>query len=190
LEDYFLKLPGKKLKVLNLFAFTGLASIFCAQRNALVCHVDISKQALDWASKNLELNAIPREQVRLIADDAIKFLEREVKRGNKYDVVIADPPTFSRVAKGKSWDLDQIVAPLLRDCLAVLDSTQGALLFSSHHHALPPEVVNNVIADYRPDTSGGVEGAYFSLIETETGRQIPAGSLTAYTTGEFRAEES
>lgn len=178
----------KRLRVLNLFAFTGLATIFCAQQGGTVCHVDISKQALEWAQQNFELNSLRREQLRVICDDAFKFVEREVKRENHYDIIIADPPSFSRIAKGKSWDLDQIAPALIENCLRLFPPSGGALFFSSHHPALVPEVVSNIIADVRNDESAAIEGAHFMLVESETERHLPAGTLTVFTVGGFSPE--
>lgn len=172
-------------RILNLFAFTGLASIHGVRRGGTVCHVDISKQALDWANQNFDLNQLDRTKIRVISDDALTFVSREVKRQHEYDIIIADPPSFSRVAKGKSWDLDQVAVDFIGNCLKLLPASGGALFFSSHHPALVPEVVSNIISDTRGEESAAVEGVHFMLIESGTGRNLPAGTLTVFTVGNF-----
>ena len=96
----------RPIKVLNLFAYTGGASVACASAGAEVCHVDAAKGMVNWAKENLELSGLKDRKVRFIVDDVFKFVEREVRRGNKYDAIIMDPPSYGRGPKGEVWKIE------------------------------------------------------------------------------------
>ncbi len=169
-------LQSKKItpRVLNLFAYTGMASMFCAKNGAEVAHIDKSKAVLSWARENLELNSI--KGVRLIPEDALTFLQREKKRGNTYHIVIADPVNFSRTSTGGSWDLDQAVIELVRAIADVM--TKDAVLFLTCHQSYGfAETVNNILIDYEKLKKSSLNQMPLNIMEYSTKRQLPAGQL-------------
>jgi 23S rRNA (cytosine1962-C5)-methyltransferase len=141
----------QKPSVLNLFAYTGLASSYLAKHGAEVCHVDSSKKVLTWAKENLELNQIPNNSFRLIPEDACEFLKREVRRNKEYDVIIMDPPSFSRGNKTKAWQLENIIYDLIADAIKLLRKRKGILVFSCHHSAIQGLMLSNVLVDFRKE---------------------------------------
>ncbi|NLF25150.1 MAG: hypothetical protein GX589_05760 [Deltaproteobacteria bacterium] len=166
---------GGAPRVLNLFAFTGLASLYCVCAGAEVTHLDKSKQALAWAMTNFELNSLG-SKVRLIADDAIAFLKREKRRAKCYDVIIADPPNFSRISRAKTWELDRVVIDLVEGILALLD--RGGFFFISCHQGYGfAETVENLLYQYSGRSKIEVSSTALSLKETSTPRRLPAGML-------------
>ena len=160
-------------RVLNLFAYTGVASVLAAQRGAALTHVDLSKSACTWCKRNLELNQL--KHVRLICDDALKFAARERKRGALYDIVISDPPSFGRISKSKSWKLEEIVVPHLQDLFAIL-APGGTLFFTSHHALLEAQVMANIISDLAP-AAARVKPQALYISESGSARKLPAGHL-------------
>lgn len=116
-------------RVLNLFAFSGMASVVCARAGALVTHVDISKRALEWAQTNFEINALPQSSVRLIREDALAFMKKEQRRGNVYDFIITDSPSFSRISDSQTWELEQELPGLLQTGLSLLAATNSCFSF-------------------------------------------------------------
>ncbi len=163
-------------KVLNLFAYTGMATTFCAKDDAHVTHVDLSKKTFEWARANLQANNIVGDAVRFIEDDAFKFLEREVKRQNTYDLIIADPPSFGRVSKTKSWSIEERLAELAYHAKLCLNAT-GMLVLTCHDQGIKHEVLANVARDYFPETEWQVTGEELLLREVSSERCLPAGCL-------------
>ncbi len=167
---------GTKPKVLNLFGYTGLASLLCLKLGASVTHVDNSKRALEWFSNNLELNKLGSAEVRLIEDDAISFMQREVRRGNSYEIIVADPPSFSRVSKSKNWDLEEVFGNLMESISASLNKSAAMLVFTSHHPILGPEVALNLLRDSIDQMNFDYEVVSMNLKEGGSSRCIPAGA--------------
>jgi len=114
---------GKQVKVLNLFGYTGLASLMAAKAGAQVTHLDASKKSVHWARDNQLLSGLQQKPIRWIVDDALSFVEREVRRGNKYDGIILDPPKFGRGPKGEVWEIYDSLPTLLEACRAVLSNS-------------------------------------------------------------------
>ncbi len=166
--------------VLNLFAFTGLASMVALKNGAAVTHVDILKPALDWTARNADLNEVNRSQLRLIPDEALAFLNREVRRASKYDLIILDPPSFSRISKGKDWELEGVLRDLLSSCLNVL-SPNGSIYFTCHHGELAGIIIENLIREVDEDRAPrSLNSHQLKLSESSRKREIPAGFLTIY----------
>jgi len=162
-------------QVLNLFASSGLASLICLAVGAQVTHVDKSKQALEWADVNFRMNGLGG-RARMIAEDAVRFLQREVRRSRKYDVVIADPPNFSRLSRTQTWQLDQVVLDLVTALSAVL-SPSGRLFLTCHQSYGFAETVANLL--YRPGQgeNTGLVCESLTIKEAQTPRRIPVGVL-------------
>lgn len=169
-------LLGAPPRVLSLFAYTGLATVLLGKNSAEVCHVDLSRKILDWASENVSLNNVSPSKLRFIPEDAVEFLRREVRRKNSYDIVIMDPPSFSRTDKKKSWKLEEIVFDLIQAAIALLESSGGLLVFTCHHHALQAIMLENIFSDFMPEMLNIIK-CQDLFIEEENGRhKLPCGA--------------
>ncbi len=163
------------MKMLNLFAYTGLASVFAAKRGMQVTHVEIAKKAIEWAKVNFELNQLPQDAVRIIREDAIEFMRREVRRNNNYDLVIADPPSFSRVDSGKDWKLEETLSEMATLAVKLLNE-KGMLVFTNHHFETGGHVLANLLYD-AAHGSLEISTNELTLDEKNSPRKIPAGFL-------------
>ena len=150
--DYFIEKIQKEkqkrtepIKVLNLFAYTGGATIACSYAGAEVVHVDSSKGMVSWAKENIELSGLSNNKVRFIVDDCIKFVKREIRRGNKYDAIIMDPPSYGRGSNGEVWDIEKDLYPLLELCVQLLSDNPLFLHINSYTTGLPMSILNNVL---------------------------------------------
>ena len=169
---------ARPLKILNLFAYTGLATCYCAAISyATVTHVDLAKRAIEWAKKNASLNGLPEDKIRWIVDDALGFMAREHRKGNLYDIIIIDPPSFSRVSKTNSWTLEEKAPDIVELMLNVLDPKAGAVFFTNHSTASTSDVVRNISLDMYDDKGVEISIESLSLKEKRTSRLLPAGSL-------------
>lgn len=160
-------------KVLNLFAYTGLATVVCARAGAEVIHLDLSKQANQWAQQNFTHNHLDSSFIKIIQDDAVKFTARLASRGENFDLIIADPPSFSRVSEKKTWDLEEVLHPLLLSLKEVL-SPNGALLLTSHQYEYGETVMANLEFDTFGDHSQ-IDSSPLFLNESHSPRRLPAG---------------
>ncbi|MEG2351444.1 MAG: class I SAM-dependent methyltransferase [Bacilli bacterium] len=146
--DYMIKKiksSKRSIKVLNLFAYTGGATVACAYAGALVVHVDSSKGMVAWAKENLESSNLEDKPVRFIVDDCIKFVEREIRRGSKYDAIIMDPPSFGRGVNGEVWSIEKDLFNLIGLCKQVLSDDPLFFLINSYTTGLSPVVLENVL---------------------------------------------
>ncbi len=139
-----IKESKRDIKVLNLFAYTGGATIAAMMENAHVTHVDSSKGMVAWAKENVKLNHLDETKVRFIIDDVIKFVKREIRRNNKYDVIIMDPPSFGRGANGEVWDIEKDLFELITLCNELLSDKPLFMLVNSYS-GLSPTVLFNVL---------------------------------------------
>lgn len=174
---------GRPAKVLNLFAYTGMASVVCLKAGAQVTHVDLAKKALDWASINFELNKTSPAALRLIKEDAADFVHREIRRDKKYDIIISDPPSFSRVAANKTWQLDDVIVPMLESTTKLLEKDQSALFFTCHHAELSGPIAANLLLDLTAGRDAKVENSPLAIPEQNSPRSLPAGSLVTCLVG-------
>ncbi len=127
-----IKNAKRPIKVLNLFAYTGGATVACAAAGAEVCHVDASKGMVTWAKENLQTSGLGDRKVRFIVDDVVKFVEREIRRGNKYDAIIMDPPSYGRGPKGEVWQIEEKLYGLVDLCTKVLSDNPLFFLINSY----------------------------------------------------------
>ncbi len=134
----------RKVKVLNLFAYSGAASVVCAKAGAEVTHVDASKGMVELAKQNAKLNGI--ENIRFLIDDCKKFIEREIRRGNSYDAIIMDPPSYGRGGNGQTWKLEDDLFDFVNLCKKVLSDKPLLVLISSYTTGLQPGVLNNILS--------------------------------------------
>lgn len=146
-----------KLKILNLFAYTGGATLVLAKAGCFVTHVDASKPAIAWAKENHRLNNLPADSVRWILDDAVKFVKREQKRGVKYDGIIMDPPAFGHGPSGKTWKFNDDLPGLLADCVQLLSDNAKFLIINGYATNSSALALNNVLQDALKSKSGKIE---------------------------------
>ena len=140
------KINGKKnVKILNLFAYTGAASIAALMAGASVTHVDSSRGMIDWAKENVKINNLENKPIRFLVDDVVKFVKREINRGNKYDIIIMDPPSFGRGAKNEVWSIEKDLFGLVNLCSEILSDDPIMFLINSYTTGLSMTVLENVL---------------------------------------------
>lgn len=147
----------KESSLLNLFAYTGGATLIAAQAGAKVCHVDASKTAVAWARENGALNRLDKAPIRWIVDDVVKFLRREVRRGNRYDGIILDPPTFGRGNKGEIFKIENDLPEILQLCFNLLTDAPLFLILSSHTPGYTPLVLHHLLLQACSSGRGKIE---------------------------------
>ena len=162
-------------KTLNLFAYSGGATLAMAQAGAEVCHLDASKGIIDWASKNQAANPETRDRIRWICDDAMKFVAREQRRGHKYQGIVLDPPSFGRGTQGQVWKIESGLRSLLESCRAILDMSGPCfLLLSCHTQGFSPVSLGRMAEEVFPKNRCTVETGEMCIPE-QTGKSLPAG---------------
>ena len=140
-----IKAAKRPIKVLNLFAYTGGATVACASAGASVCHVDSSKGMTAWAKENVASSGLADRPVRFIIDDVNKFVQREIRRGNKYDAIVMDPPSYGRGANGEVWNIEECLEPLIKLCTEVLSDKPLFFLINSYTTGLSPTILANLL---------------------------------------------
>lgn len=140
-----IKNSNRKIKVLNLFAYTGGATVACAFAGASVCHVDSSKGMTTWAKDNIASSGLSEKPVRYIVDDVVKFVNREIRRGNKYDAIIMDPPSYGRGANGEVWQFEENIYDLVELCTNVLSDDPLFFLINSYTTGISSKVLENIL---------------------------------------------
>lgn len=172
-----IKKSGRDVKVLNLFAYTGAASVSALKAGASVCHVDASKGMTLWAKENASSSNVSDRPVRWIVDDCIKFVQREIRRGNKYDIIIMDPPSYGRGPNGEVWKLENEVYEFVELCSRVLSDDPLMVLINSYTTGLSPSVMEYILGAVVQKRFGGrVEGDEIGLRTTENGLVLPCGA--------------
>lgn len=140
-----IKTTNREVKVLNLFAYTGGATVACLYAGASVCHVDSSKGMVAWAKENVVLSRLQERPVRYIVDDVVKFVQREIRRGNKYDAIIMDPPSYGRGANGEVWKFEENLPMLIEICMQVLSDNPLFFLINSYTTGTSSMVLENLL---------------------------------------------
>lgn len=169
--------PQKPVKVLNLFAYTGGATLAAAKAGAQVCHVDASKGMVNWAKENAAASGLSDAPIRYIVDDCQKFVEREIRRGNRYDAVIMDPPSYGRGPNGEVWKIEDAVYDLVKLCTEVLTDNPLFFLINSYTTGLQPAMMAYIAGVLLvPHFGGKVLGDEIGLPVTETGLVLPCGA--------------
>ena len=172
-----IKNAGREVKVLNLFAYTGGATVSALKAGASVCHVDASKGMTLWAKENAVSSGVADKQVRWIVDDCIKFVQREIRRGNKYDIIIMDPPSYGRGPGGEVWKLENEVYGFVELCSQVLSDDPLMVLINSYTTGLSPSVMEYILSAVVKKRFGGkVTGSEIGLRTTENGLILPCGA--------------
>lgn len=169
---------GRPVKVLNLFAYTGGATAAAAAAGAEVCHVDAAKGMVLWAKENLQLSGLGERPVRYITDDVFKFVQREQRRGNTYDGIIMDPPSYGRGTGGEVWKLEESLFPFVRLCMSILSKRPLFFLINSYTTGLSPTVLQNILKLTVAERYGGrLTSGEIGLPITARGLVLPAGIL-------------
>ena len=175
--DKLIRNAGREISVLNLFAYTGGATLACANAGAKVCHLDAVKGMVDWGKENARLSGLSDKPIRWIVDDAMKFLGREIRRGNKYDGIILDPPSYGRGTNGEMWKLEDCIYELMERCTAVLSDKPLFILLNSYTTGLSPSVMAYLLyMTVGQKYKIKVEAEEIALPVKNTGLAIPCGN--------------
>lgn len=173
--DYISKQIAGPINVLNLFAYTGAATMFAARAGAKVTHVDASRPAITWANENRELNKMADYPIRWIIDDALKFTEREAKRGVKYDAIIMDPPVYGHAPGGKPWDFAKDFPRLLENCRKILSEKPLFVIINAYAVSTSATTLANTLLGSLGDLGGNVESGELTLKEKSAERLLSTG---------------
>ena len=150
-----IKNSAREIKVLNLFAYTGGASVACLKAGASVCHVDSSKGMCEWAKENVASSGLRDKPIRFLVDDVAKFVNREIRRGNKYDAIIMDPPSYGRGTNGEVWKFEDNIADLVKLCMNVLSDKPLFFLINSYTTGISSQVLENLLRMNIPKKAKG-----------------------------------
>lgn len=177
--DWFSNLiqnANRPIKVLNLFAYTGGATLAAAASGAHVTHVDASKGMVNWAKENAVSSGLKDAPIRWLVDDCVKFVEREIRRGNTYDAIIMDPPSYGRGPKGEIWKIEDAIHPLVKLCTKILSDNPLFFLINSYTTGLAPAVLTYMLATELKNFHGTVESSEIGLPVSESGLVLPCGA--------------
>ena len=177
--DWFselIKKAGRPVKVLNLFAYTGGATLAAAAAGASVTHVDASKGMVTWAKENAASSGLADAPIRWIVDDCVKFVEREIRRGNHYDAIIMDPPSYGRGPKGEIWKIEESIHPLVKLCAQLLVDRPLFFLINSYTTGLQPAVLSYLIGTELKRFPGKVTADEIGLPVSSNGLALPCGA--------------
>ena len=178
--DWFSDIISKsdrKLKILNLFAYTGGATVAAAKAGAEVVHVDAAKGMVTWAKENAKLSGLEDAPIRYIVDDCVKFVEREIRRGNHYDGIIMDPPSYGRGPKGEIWKIEEAVYPFVKKCTELLHKDSEFFLINSYTTGLQPAVLGYILnTAIRGKFGGRVMAEEIGLPVKKNGLVLPCGA--------------
>ena len=171
---------GRQVKVLNLFAYTGGATLAAAAVGASVTHVDASKGMVTWAKENAISSGLKDAPIRWLVDDCVKFVEREIRRGNHYDAIIMDPPSYGRGPKGEIWKIEESVYPLIQLCSQILTDNPLFFLINSYTTGLQPAVLSYMISTVLGTANGTVTASEIGLPVSSNGLVLPCGASGRY----------
>lgn len=177
--DWFsekIRQTGRPVKVLNLFAYTGGATLAAAAAGAAVTHVDASKGMVTWAKENAVSSGLKDAPIRWLVDDCTKFVEREIRRGNHYDAIIMDPPSYGRGPKGEIWKIEDSIHPFIKLCTKLLSDQPLFFLVNSYTTGLAPAVLTYMLSTELKDFGGHVESQEIALPVTSSGLFLPCGA--------------
>lgn len=171
---------GRTPRVLNLFAYTGGATLACLRAGAYVCHVDASKGMTQWAKENAALSGFPTERQRWIVDDCGKFIQRELRRGSFYDAIIMDPPSYGRGPSGEVWQLEDQIYSLVADAAKILSDDPMFFIINSYTTGLSPSVMKYILGLQLGDRKGEAAADEIGLPVTQSGLVLPCGATAIY----------
>ncbi|MCQ2500998.1 MAG: class I SAM-dependent methyltransferase [Lachnospiraceae bacterium] len=171
-----IKNAGRPVKVLNLFAYTGGATLAAAAAGAQVTHVDASKGMVNWAKENAASSGLSDRPIRWLVDDCVKFVEREIRRGNHYDAIIMDPPSYGRGPKGEIWKIEESIFPFVQLCEKLLSDDPLFFLINSYTTGLAPAVLTYMLSTVLKGYKGQVESQEIGIPVTSSGLVLPCGA--------------
>jgi 23S rRNA (cytosine1962-C5)-methyltransferase len=168
---------GRPVQVLNLFGYTGAATVAAAKAGAAVCHVDAAKGMVDWCRRNADLSGLSEAPIRYIVDDCLKFVRREVRRGRHYDAIIMDPPSYGRGKSGEMWKLESDLWPFLQECRQLLSPNPLFFLINAYTAYLSPTVLTNLLREtlHDLDLPGRIYAGEVGLPVQSDGKILPCG---------------
>lgn len=169
----------KPVKVLNLFAYTGCASVACLSKGAEVVHVDSSKGMIEWAKENVKSSGLENKPIRFLVDDCLKFVKREIRRGNKYDAIIMDPPSYGRGKNNEVWDIEKNLFELVTLCKEILTKEPLFFIINSYTAGLSPTVLENILKLTLKDKKGLITSGELG-IKAKNGLVLPCGVYARY----------
>ncbi len=179
-----IRAAGRGISVLNLFAYTGGATLACAAAGASVCHVDASRGMVSWARENAKSSGLGEAPVRYIVDDCKKFVQREIKRGRRYDAIIMDPPSYGRGPTGEVWKFENDIADFLALCAQVLSPDPQFVIINSYTAGISPSVAAYLLGtELCPRYGGTVEAGELGLLCRSTGLALPCGHTARWMKG-------
>jgi 23S rRNA (cytosine1962-C5)-methyltransferase len=164
---------NRPIKVLNLFAYTGMSTLVAASAGASVTHVDGSKVAITWANENAEQSGLKEKPIRWMLDDALKFVKREVRRGNKYDAIIMDPPAFGRGPKGEVWKVEDSISDLLDNCRQLLSNDPLFIFMTMYSIEASSISLGNLLSDSVKELGGAIRKGELVLKPKRGGKWLP-----------------
>ena len=171
-----IKKSKREIKVLNLFAYTGGATVACLSAGACVCHVDSSKGMVSWAKENVIASGLEKGKVRYIVDDVVKFVAREIRRKNTYDAIIMDPPSYGRGANGEVWQFEDNIYDLVQLCTKVLSQNPLFFLINSYTTGISSKVLENILkVTVQKEYTGVVSSGEIGLPMTNSSLVLPCG---------------
>ena len=172
---------GRPVRVLNLFGYTGGATLACAQAGAEVTHVDASKGMVTWGRENVVLSGLNDRPIRWLVDDCMKFVQREQRRGNTYDAILMDPPSYGRGPGGEVWKLEEQIFPLISECAALMSDNPLFFIVNSYTTGLSPSVMQYMLGVLLcPKHGGSTEADEIGLPVTQSGLVLPCGATAIW----------
>lgn len=178
-----IKKANREIKVLNLFAYTGGATVACLSAGASVCHVDSSKGMVSWAKENVISSGLQDRKVRYIVDDVVKFVNREIRRGNKYDAIIMDPPSYGRGKNGEVWKFEENIYDLVELCSKVLSDNPLFFLINSYTTGISSMVLENILKLNLPKGKGIFSNGEIGIPMQNGELVLPCGIFGKYENG-------
>ena len=166
---------SKSINILNLFAYTGIATLFATKAGAKVTHVDASRPAITWANENRDLNGMQNAPIRWVVDDALKFTAREIKRGVKYDAIIMDPPVYGHAPNGEPWDFNKDFPGLLANCRQILSGNPLFVIVNAYAISSSSNTLANTLQGHFGKLGGTIENGELTLKEMSAERLLSTG---------------
>ena len=171
-----IKKANREIKVLNLFAYTGGATVACLSAGASVTHVDSSRGMVDWCKENVNTSGYKDGKIRYLVDDVVKFVQREIRRGNKYDAIIMDPPSYGRGANGEVWDIEKNLLYLVNICIDILSDQPLFFIINSYTTGISPTVLKNMLVmSINKKYKGLISSGEIGLPITKSNLILPCG---------------
>ena len=165
----------QKVSVLNLFGYTGAATVACAKAGANVTHVDAAKGMVNWAKDNAALSGLAKHPIRYIVDDCLKFVQREIRRGKQYDAIVMDPPSYGRGKKGETWKIEKHLWELIDHCQKILSDNPLFFLINSYTAGLSPTVLQNILMAQLKQYNGSISNGEIGIPIKADKRVLPCG---------------